>query len=81
MANGHSLVHGEGSEGWGIEIDKEGSMYVLDSVITMKKSHPCGGNTWKIVRVGADIKLQCETCGKYVNLTRDELKKRAKAVK
>ncbi|MBQ4053651.1 MAG: DUF951 domain-containing protein [Clostridia bacterium] len=56
-------------------------MYVLDSVITMKKSHPCGGNTWKIVRVGADIKLQCETCGKYVNLTRDELKKRAKAVK
>lgn len=44
----------------------------------MKKSHPCGGREWQIVRVGVDIKLQCLTCGKYVNLTRDELKKRVK---
>lgn len=53
-------------------------MYAIDDVVTMKKQHPCGGNTWKIVRVGADIKLQCTTCGKYINLTRDELKNRSK---
>ncbi len=53
-------------------------MYGLNEKVTMKKQHPCGGTGWKIVRVGADIKLQCVTCGKYVNLTRDELKKRAK---
>jgi hypothetical protein len=47
----------------------------------MKKQHPCGGAEWKIVRVGADIKLQCVTCGKFINLTRDELKKRAKATR
>ena len=47
-------------------------------MITMKKAHPCGGTTWEIVRVGVDIKLQCKTCGKYINLTRDELKKRSK---
>lgn len=53
-------------------------MYELDETVTLKKPHPCGGTAWKIVRVGADIKLQCQTCGKYINVTRDELKKRAK---
>ena len=56
-------------------------MYELNKIIIMKKNHPCGGAEWKIVRVGADIKLQCLTCGKYVNLTRDELKKRAKGTR
>lgn len=55
-------------------------MYAVSDVITMKKAHPCGGTTWKVVRIGADIKLRCETCGKYVNLMRDELKKRTKSV-
>lgn len=52
-------------------------MYEVDALVTMKKQHPCGGKVWQIARVGADIKLQCQTCGKYINLTRDELKKRA----
>lgn len=56
-------------------------MYAVGDVITMKKTHPCGGKTWKVVRSGVDIKLQCETCGKYVNLMRDELKKRTKSVR
>ena len=56
-------------------------MYGLNDVVTMKKQHPCGGADWKIVRVGADIKLQCVTCGKYVNLTRDDLKKRVKSAR
>ena len=52
-------------------------MYALNDKITLKKPHPFGGNDWAIARVGADVKLKCLTCGKYVNLTRDELKKRA----
>ena len=56
-------------------------MYELNETVTMKKQHPCGGAEWKIVRVGADIKLQCLTCAKYINLTRDELKKRAKPLR
>ncbi|MBQ8405840.1 MAG: DUF951 domain-containing protein [Clostridia bacterium] len=62
-------------------MQKEAAMYELNVIVTMKKQHPCGGAEWKIVRVGADIKLQCLTCKKYVNLTRDELKKRAKATR
>lgn len=55
-------------------------MLETGTVIIMKKAHPCGGMAWEIVRVGVDIKLQCKTCGKYINLMRDELKKRAKAL-
>ena len=53
-------------------------MYEINDVLTMKKPHPCGGKEWIVARVGADVKLRCQTCGKYVNLTRDELKKRVK---
>ena len=56
-------------------------MYGVNEKVTMKKPHPCGGKDWEIVRIGADVKLRCITCGKFVNLTRDELKKRVKLVK
>ena len=52
-------------------------MYELNEILTLKKTHPCGGKDWKIVRLGADVKLQCTTCGKYVNLSRDTLRKNA----
>jgi hypothetical protein len=61
--------------------EKEQNVYELNEIVTMKKQHPCGGNEWKIVRVGADVKLQCVTCGKYVNMTRDEITKRAKSTR
>lgn len=38
-----------------------------DKVIT-KKTHPCGGNVWTIVRTGADIKIKCDTCGHIIML-------------
>ena len=53
-------------------------MYELNQIVRLKKPHPCGGKDWKIVRVDEDIKLRCLTCGRFVNLTRDELKKRAR---
>lgn len=56
-------------------------MYALNDILILKKAHPCGGNEWKVVRVGADVKVCCLTCGRFVNLTRDELKRRVKCVK
>lgn len=55
-------------------------MYEIGDIVTLKKQHPCGGKTWLVVRVGADVKLQCQTCGKYVNVMRDDLKKRIKSI-
>lgn len=60
---------------------KGAPVYEVNDVITMKKPHPCGGKEWTIVRIGADVKLRCSTCGKYIDLTRDELKKRAKTAR
>ena len=39
-------------------------------VVQMRKVHPCGGDQWEIVRVGADIGLLCQVCGRRVLLSR-----------
>lgn len=39
-------------------------------LVQMRKPHPCGGDRWEIVRVGADIGLLCEMCGRRVLLPR-----------
>lgn len=55
------------------------SIAIGDTVIT-RKAHPCGGNRWKCVRTGADIKLQCLTCGRIIMLDRVECEKRVKTI-
>ena len=54
--------------------------YKVDDIITLKKGHPCGENKWKILRTGADIKLQCLGCDKIVWLTRFEFNKRIRKI-
>lgn len=55
-------------------------MYSLNDVVMMKKSHPCGENSWKIIRMGADIKIECQKCGHVVMLPRREFEKKMKKV-
>ncbi|WP_322497127.1 DUF951 domain-containing protein [Chloroflexus sp.] len=50
----------------------------LNDVVQLRKPHACGGDTWQIVRLGADIGLHCETCGRRVMLPRAELERRIK---
>ena len=52
----------------------------VGDIIETKKNHPCGGKNWEILRVGADIKLKCTTCGRIVMLIREETEKRIKKV-
>lgn len=54
--------------------------YKLDSIIMMKKPHPCGSNEWKIIRIGADIKIKCVSCGHVVMLSRLDFNKKLKKV-
>jgi hypothetical protein len=42
----------------------------LDDVVVLRKAHPCGGDTWRIVRLGADIGLRCATCDHRVLVPR-----------
>jgi hypothetical protein len=50
----------------------------INDVVRLRKPHPCGGYEWKIVRLGADIGLECLQCGRRVMLSRRELNKRIK---
>ncbi len=54
--------------------------YRLNSIVIMKKQHPCGTNKWQITRIGSDIKIKCINCGRSVMLTRIEFNKKLKKV-
>ena len=49
-----------------------------DKVI-MKKGHPCGGNEWEILRVGADFRIKCINCGHIIMLPRVKFEKAVKS--
>jgi hypothetical protein len=51
----------------------------LGDVLRLRKPHPCGGYEWRVVRLGADIGLECLTCKRRVLLERREVEKRTKA--
>ena len=52
----------------------------LGDIVELRKPHPCGSFNWKIVRLGADIKIRCIACERQVMLSRSELKKRTRSV-
>ena len=55
--------------------------YQLNDIVEMKKQHPCKkSNQWKIVRMGADIKIKCLGCGRSIMLPRIEFNKKLKKV-
>ena len=52
--------------------------YKLQDHVIMKKGHPCGTNEWIITRVGVDIKLKCQKCGREIMMDRLEFEKKCK---
>ncbi|MFN2216028.1 MAG: DUF951 domain-containing protein [Anaerolineales bacterium] len=50
----------------------------LSDRVRLRKPHPCGSYEWVIVRLGADIGLECCGCRHRVLLTRRELAKKMK---
>ncbi|WP_199445749.1 MULTISPECIES: DUF951 domain-containing protein [Aerococcus] len=52
----------------------------MHDVVQMKKPHPCGENAWKVIRLGADIRIKCQGCGQSVMMPRREFEKKMKKV-
>jgi hypothetical protein len=50
----------------------------LGDMVRLRKVHPCGGYEWEVVRLGADIGIKCQTCGRRVLLDRSVFEKRVK---
>lgn len=52
--------------------------FAVGDVVRLRKPHPCGVSDWAVVRLGADIGLKCQGCGRRVLLPRRELERRLK---
>jgi hypothetical protein len=52
----------------------------LGDVLKLKKVHPCGGYEWVVVRLGADIGIECCKCKRHVLLSRSILERRIKEI-
>lgn len=48
--------------------------------IRLRKPHPCGSYEWKVIRMGADIGLECFSCGRRILLPRRVLARRLKDI-
>jgi hypothetical protein len=48
----------------------------LGDVVRLKKGHPCGANAWQVTKLGMDIGLACQGCGRKVRLERYEFDRR-----
>jgi hypothetical protein len=56
--------------------DRAPLVILLGDVVRLRRAHPCGGDTWLVDRLGADIGLRCQTCGRHVLLARPDLEAR-----
>jgi len=42
----------------------------VGDIVELRKTHPCGGKTWRILRVRLDVGIECATCQRYVLVPR-----------
>ncbi len=48
----------------------------LGDIVRLRRRHPCGGDAWLVDRLGADIGLRCEGCGRHILVDRPALERR-----
>ena len=54
--------------------------YAVGDKVRFKKKHPCGGDTWEVIRIGMDFKVKCTTCGRIVMMSRRKFEKKVKQI-
>ena len=52
----------------------------VGDILTMKKTHPCGSDKMRVLRVGSDIRVVCLGCGRDMTVQRVKLEKHIKGV-
>jgi hypothetical protein len=52
----------------------------VGDTVRLRKPHPCGGDTWQVMRIGTDVGLRCLTCGRTVLLRRMLFRRRLRTV-
>ena len=54
--------------------------FKVNDIIELKKPHPCGSKQFKILRVGSEIRIVCNGCGRDMSLDRVKLEKATKKI-
>lgn len=54
--------------------------FKINDIIELKKPHPCGTKLFRVLRVGSDIRIVCQGCGRDMCLDRIKLEKATKKV-
>jgi hypothetical protein len=54
--------------------------FECDDVLIMKKKHPCGSDSFRVARLGSDIRIICLVCSRDLTIARERLEKSIKKV-
>ncbi len=52
----------------------------VGDTLLMKKKHPCGADTFAVLRVGMDFKVRCNGCGHEVMTPRVKIERNIKKI-
>lgn len=52
--------------------------YSVGDVVKTRKTHPCGGDLWEVMRTGVDFRIKCQKCGRVLMLPRPKFEKAVK---
>lgn len=54
--------------------------FAVGDSLFMKKKHPCGADTFTVLRLGSDVKIRCNGCRRDLTVERERLEKMIKKV-
>ena len=52
----------------------------VGDILHMKKKHPCGANTFTVLRIGMDFKIRCDGCSHEIMAPRVKIEKNIKKI-
>ena len=54
--------------------------YKINDLLELKKPHPCGCSTFKVLRVGSIMRIICTGCSRDMEIDRVKLEKATKKI-
>ena len=52
----------------------------VGDIAVMKKKHPCSSYSFRILRVGSDVRIVCVGCGRDLTLPREKFESSVKRI-
>ena len=52
----------------------------VGDILELKKPYPCGEKSFSVMRIGSDIRIVCQGCGRDMTLPRVKLEKAIKKI-